>query len=175
MALTDLSKLPECISGAGPIVADTWNGDGSTVYTHGQLLEKLTNGTCIAATADHATNGIHAQYVGPTLTAATSGRIVIRDITEDSRFLVQLHHDTPASAVAAQANVGDQHAIVISGAVWGIDIETALSNNGDVEITDLWDNLFTFDLDNPISNTEQYGLVEVKFLPARLALAPSAA
>ena len=171
MALTDLSIQARMVENPGSIVENVWKGDGATTYVNGQLLKKTASGTVAPATADHATAGIHCIFADPSATAVTSDFVTIREINDDTVFECQIHHDTPASAVGAQASIGDRHPIVISSGIWGVDIETAVSNSYDCEIVDIWDNKYDYLPD--ADEGGQYGLAYVKISPARLELAPA--
>ncbi|MDA1348047.1 MAG: hypothetical protein O3A47_04160 [Chloroflexi bacterium] len=173
MALTDSSVMPWMVKNPGPIVENTWKGDSSSTYAHGQLLKKSVAGTVVPVTAGHATHGIHAIFEDADQTATdTGGFVTIREITEETRFMVQLHHTTGSSAVATQAMIGDQYEIDVADTtdyIWTVDLEA--TTNADVEITDIWDNSMDFDTSSDASGN--FGLVEVKITPNKIDNVPA--
>jgi len=163
MALTSANIMPRMVSGAGPIVANTWNGDGATtIYYPGMLLKKTSSGTVEPAVE---ALGIHAIYAGPLTSAATSAKVVIREITENTRFLCQLDSATNA----AQAHIGDQYGINIASGVWSVDLTDTTAP--DVEVTNIWDN--SFDYDSSANESGNYGFIEVKVMKSNIDIAPT--
>lgn len=183
MAFTNALLMPYAVTGlgAGTLEAHSLKGDNSTLYKHGMLLRKLTDGTVIPCVTSED-DGVHYTYAGPDLTAATADFIKVWRIDEDSRFICQLHHGTAASAVPAQAQIGDRYDVEIAATsyIWGVDLEA--TNDPVLEITNIIPNLYPYeasriDAEGTITDPESaddFGLVEVKIIASQLNLAPAA-
>lgn len=182
MAFTVDTIMPRAVSGLGAetLEARSVKGDNSTVYKHGMLLRKLTDGTVVPV-ASNANVGVHYVYAGPDLTAATADFVEVWRITEETRFLVQ--SQAAAATVPVQAHIGDQYDVNVTAStyVWSVDIDDADDANPIVEITNIWANVYDYaassiDAAGTITvppENDVYGLFEVKILPAQLSTAPA--
>jgi len=168
MAYGDSTIQGTVIRNPGPITDNVWKGDGSDTWKKGQLLMKSTDGTVNICSASHATNGIHLVAMTDVDVAVTT-YVSVMEILPSTEFEVQLHHDTPASAVPADSQKGQQFAFVVASNVWGLDLED--ESAPDFEVTEIYQDYFSHD---PAGNgAGQFGLVRAKVLSSRITAAPA--
>lgn len=91
-------------------------------YGAGDLVYGDANGTIAICTVDGGTPTLLSSQVAgqasKAATGTTGGSVLLFGIMNDERFFMNIHHETPASAVGAQTDLFDQFSICKSGGFW---------------------------------------------------------
>lgn len=179
MARTDGQIQSRIVAKGGPITHlryKSYYSDGSAGedWSAGDFLRLVNDGT-VTKCLDSGGIGTGAKGIRFLAVAdhdsseyGKSVFVAVQEITADTQIEMQVHHDTPASAVVAQANIGDRYDVDIVSGVQVVDLED--TTNPCVEIVDIEPNYNPFNSDA----TGQYAMVKVKVLPSILETAAAA-
>lgn len=148
-----------------PLIKET----AAQTYGAGDLVYGDANGTIAICTVDGGTptllNSQVAGQASKAATGTTGSSVLLFAIRNDERFFMNIHHETPASAVGAQTDLFDQLAVCKSGGFWKASkdaaAESASLSNGHVTV-------IGFALRHPVGGTiialtDIYPLAMVKF------------
>jgi len=139
----------------------------------GTFLRLNTSGLLVecASGADAAGGGLthYALKVQTDPDNSTTFANVVK-IANDTIFEGNLHHDTPASALAAASVIGQQYGVDIASSIAGLDMEVKNDANAAFEVTEIGSDYA--EMEN--SAADLYGRVRFKVLQTVLEAAPAA-
>lgn len=179
MARTNGQIQSRIVKNGGPITHlryKSYYSDGSTGedWKAGNLLRLVNDGTvtkCLDSTGlGTGAKGIRFVALADHDSSAEGASVfvAVQEITQDTVFEMQVHHDTAASAVTTSANIGDRFDIDLVGDVQVVDLQD--TSDPCVEIIDIEANYNPFKSDA----TGQYSMVYVKVLPSVIETAAAA-
>ena len=174
MAFTDNAIQISVVKNGGPLDDNTYEADGSAVYKTGMLLTKNVDGQVIPALTAEA-DGLHAIYRGTSYSSAPAAgtKLAVQEITEDTRFMVQLTNGGGGAATPAQNMIGQRYDIEVSSAgngyICSLDVNASAQDN--MEVTAVPGNAFWYD--SAGNKAAANGLVEAKVVPAEIDTAPA--
>ena len=145
----------------------------NAVWNAGQFARKSTSGVLKQSVSgdDVAAGGIH--YYTLSVQADPDNNTTFANVVKianDTIFEGNLHHDTPASALAAAGVVGQQYAIDVASNVATLDMEVTNDVNAAFEVTEIGSDY------NAAENSaaDLYGRVRFKVLQTVLEAIPQA-
>ena len=164
----DLLGMRVAVPGGAVVVANTYKGDGSTTFVKGDICRITTSGQIKDAATDNTGAGsVHGMILETWATAPTTSQFVkILKFAQDTILECQVYNATAGDAEPQDVTVGVSYTLRNSAAgKWCI---TTTTTNGNALVVAKPGDAKWFDAYNGVQLTDDYGLVQVRFIQSIL-------
>jgi len=169
---TLIKTMPRVVDPGSATIQNNLFIKNGEAWTAGAFLRVDTSGLLVElATFAAATHGNIRAMALDTVTdpgnSTTAANVLL--IADDTIFEGNMHHDTPSSAVATEAAIGQQYGLHVGNnnattavSVHNVDMEVKNTTNTCLQVTDIGSDY------NPAENStaDVYGRVRFKILPS---------